>query len=199
MAKQLQRDCHRTLPRLISVSLDPKNVRLGLSLILLLFCTLSGASDNKNDDSPEVTTKVFDHDYDGGKRHSHTEVFYRRGNAHWILMITRTMEAGVTKTERGYAVGDMLVGEIDDDGDGIYETLIIENTKTNDLEVFSRRRDGTVYPVDAKTLALTKQQRADLKEFWDKAFDKDFEFVPSAKALREKLQKEEKEKTKEQK
>jgi hypothetical protein len=167
--------------------------------MLLLSCTLSGASDNKNDDGPEITTKVFDHDYDGGKRHCHTEVFYRRGTAHHILMIIRTTEAGVTKTERGYTVGDIIVTEVDDDGDGMYETLLIKNTKTNDLEVFSRRADGTVWPVDAKTLALTKQKDSDMKKFWDKAFDKDTDFVQSAKALREKLQKAEKEKTKEQK
>lgn len=129
--------------------------------MLSLSCTLSGASDNKNDDSPEITTKVFDHDYDGGKRHSHTEVFYRRGNAHHILMIIRTTEAGVTKTIRGYAVGDTVVTEVDDHGDGMYETLLIKSTKTNDLEMFSRRPDGTVRPVDAKTLALTKQQDSD--------------------------------------
>ena len=167
--------------------------------MLLLSCTLSGASDNKNDDGPEITTKVFDHDYDGGKRHCHTEVFYRRGNAHYILMIIRTTEAGVTKTERGYTVGDIIVTEVDGDGDGMYETLLIKNTKTNDLEVFSRRADGTVWPVDAKTIALTKQQDSDMKKFWDEAFDKDTDFVQSAKALREKLQKAEKEKTKEQK
>ena len=167
--------------------------------MLLLSCTLSGASDNKNDDGPEITTKVFDHDYDGGKRHCHTEVFYRRGNAQHILMIIRMTEAGVTKTERGYTVGDVIVTEVDGDGDGMYETLLIKNTKTNDLEVFSRRADGTVRPVDAKTLALIKQQDFDMKKFWDKAFDKDTDFVQSTKALREKLQKAEKDKTKEQK
>src|SRR6266481_1308414 len=164
--------------------------------MLLLSCTLSGASDNKNDGGPEITTKVFDHDYDGGKRHCHTEVFYRRGNAHHILMIIRTTEAGVTKTERGYTVGDIIVTEVDSDGDGMYETLLIKNTKTNDLEVFSRRTDGTVWPVDAKTLALTKQQDSDMKKFWDKAFDKDTDFVQSTKALREKLQKAEKDRRK---
>jgi hypothetical protein len=112
--------------------------------MLLLSCTLSGASDNRNDNGPEIITKVFDQDYDGGKRHCHTEVFYRRGNAHHILMIIRTTEAGVTKTERGYTVGDIIVTEVDGDGDGMYETLVIKNTKTNDLEVFSRRADGTV-------------------------------------------------------
>ena len=81
----------------------------------------------------------------------------------------------------------------------MYETLLIKNTKTNDLEVFSRRADGTVWPVDAKTLALIKQQDSDMKKFWDKAFDKNTDFVQSSKALREKLQKAEKEKTKEQK
>ena len=167
--------------------------------MFLLSCTLSRASDNKNDGSPEITTKVFDHDYDGGKRHCHTEVFYRRGNAHHILMIMRTTEAGVTKTERGYTVGDIIVTEVDDDGDGMYETLLIKNTKTNDLEVFSRHADGTVCAADAKTLALAKQQDSDMKKFWDKAFDKDTDFVQSTKALREKLQKAEKQKTKEQK
>jgi hypothetical protein len=38
-----------------------------------------------------------------------------------------------------------------------------------------------------------------MKKFWDKAFDKDTDFVQSAKALRDQLQKAEKEKTKEQK
>src|SRR5256885_13922116 len=166
--------------------------------MLLLSCTVSGASDNKNDDGPEITTKVFDHDYDGGKKHCHTEVFYRRGNAHHILMIIRTTEAGVTKTERGYTVGDIIVTEVDSDGDGMYETLLIRNTKTSDLEVFSRRADGTVWPVDAKTLALTKKQDSDVKKFWDKAFDKDTDFVQSAKGFRENIQKTETEKPKEQ-
>jgi hypothetical protein len=38
-----------------------------------------------------------------------------------------------------------------------------------------------------------------MKKFWDKAFDKDTDFIQSAKALRETLQKAEKEKTKEHK
>ncbi len=174
-------------------------MRLRSLLILLLSCTLSGASEDKAADSPEITTKVFDHDYDGGKRHSHTEVFYRRGNAHHVLMITRTTEAGVTKTVRAYHIGDIVVMEVDDDGDGFYETLLIENTKTDDLELFSRRADGTVWPADAKKLALSKEQHSDIRKFWDEAFGKDTDFLQSAKALREKLQKAEKEKTKEQK
>jgi len=50
-----------------------------------------------------------------------------------------------------------------------------------------------------RDFALTKQQDSDMKKFWDKAFDKDTDFVQSTKALREKLQKAEKDKTKEQK
>jgi hypothetical protein len=171
-------------------------------LILLLSCTLSWSADTKNDDSQEITSKVFEHDYNCGKTHSRTEAFYRGKARQHILLTNRTTEGGVTKTSRGYSVGDMLVTEADEDGDGIYETLIIENTKTNELEMFSRKADGSVRPVDAKTLALTKQQHVDIKKFWDKAFDKDAntqEFVESAKALRERLQKAEKEKTKEQK
>jgi hypothetical protein len=162
-------------------------------LLLFLLCACSYGADNKSRETSEVTSQVFERDLNGGKTHYRIETFFRGKTR--VLRVFRKTEAGVTTTTRSYEVGDIMVIEGD-------ELLIVENTKTNQLEMFSRQPDGSVRPVDAKTLALTKEEFEEMSKFWTKAFDKSTDvhnFVESGKALREKLKELEKAKTKEQK
>jgi hypothetical protein len=162
-------------------------------LLLFLLCAHSYGADNKSHETPEVTSEVFERDLNGGKTHYRIETFSRGKDR--VLRIFRKTEAGVTTTTRSYMVGDIMVIEGD-------EHLIVQNTKTNQLEMFSRQPDGSVRPVDATTLAVTREQFEELSKFLTKAFDKSadvHDVVESGKALNEKLKEWEKAKTKGQK
>ncbi len=85
--------------------------------------------------------------------------------------------------------------EADDDGDGLFETIIAH--RDTGMEVFTRQRDGSVQPVNAQALAAYKKKLAAITELWDKAFDKDMneeKFVQSVRQTQQKLLDAEKEK-----
>lgn len=67
----------------------------------------------------------------------------------------------------------MVAVESDEGGDGFFEQLATYRSGTEDMEVFTRQRDGTVQPVSAQTLAAFKKEHAAISEFWDNAFSKD--------------------------
>ncbi len=169
------------------------------SMILLLLSALLCRAALANDEVPQVTSKVFEHDLNGGKTHVHAETFYRGKKR--ILTILRTTEGSVTKTSRGYEVGEFEAIESDEDGDGIFESLVLYNTKTKELEAFSRDRDNSVTPVDAKTLAIHKEQLLRITSFWDETLGKGAapdKFLEAAKALKQKLSELEKQKSKDE-
>lgn len=165
---------------------------------LMLFCASLYAADPDTDETSEVTSRVLERDYEHGATHMRVETLYRGKRC--ILIIHQTTKAGITKTSRGYNVGgDLVMVESDEDGDGNFETLCIFNTKNKEIEVFTRQSNGSVKPVDAKTLAAFKEQNAVMEQFWRKAFDAETtpeNFLESGKALNKKLSDLEKEKTK---
>jgi hypothetical protein len=96
----------------------------------------------------------------------------------------------------------MVAVECDEDGDGFLETLATYRSGTDDMEVFTRQREGTVQPVSAQALAAFKKQNAAISEFWDKTFSKDAALDKLENSIREtqkKLRDAEKEKRDEKK
>jgi hypothetical protein len=120
-----------------------------------------------------------------------------------ILRVYQNFKAGHTNATRSYMLGgEMVMMEADEHGDGFFETLIVYRPSKNDMEVFTRKRDGSVSPVSAQTLAAYKKQHATITELWDKAFDKDTDadkFVDRMQDAQRKIRDAEKEKKDEKK
>ena len=101
---------------------------------------------------------------------SSDESFSRRGKRVLLTMRTKR-EAGHVSVSHAYSVaGDMLVIESDEDGDSLFETVILEHPNGRDIEVFRRSADGRVRPVGERELRLHKEQRAAIADFWSDAF-----------------------------
>jgi hypothetical protein len=67
----------------------------------------------------------------------------------------------MTVASRTYcANGKALMIESDDDGDGIFEHVMVFQPGTNDFELFVRRPDGSVKPESTKKIELLKKQEA---------------------------------------
>jgi len=170
------------------------------NVIFLLLCTLFYGNESKGSDAPEVTSKVFEKDLHGGKVHVHMETFYREKMP--ILRIWRQTEAGITKITRSYQVGDIEVIESDDKGDGTFETLILFNMKTKEMEAYLRKPDGSAIPVTEKTLAATKEQFEAIETFWNETLGKGVgteKFRDAGKELKRKLKEAEEQKHKDSK
>ena len=115
-----------------------------------------------------------------------------------IFRIHQTFTTGLTNTTRSYMVGgEMVMMEVDENGDGLFETMIVYRPSKSDLEVFDRSHDGAITPVSARTLAAYKKQHAAITGFWDHAFDKNMDgdkFVNEVQATQRKIRDSEKEK-----
>ena len=156
-------------------------MRLFATVILAAAAACSGQDPNdsitakvlEEDRDEDLTTKVFEHDRDkDGKFERRIETISRDSTA--ILRVFTKINDGVTNTSRSYQVADDLVmTESDDDGDGVFETIAIYHPAKSEMEVFTRKKDGSVQPVDAQTLAAYKRQNAAISDFWDKAYDTD--------------------------
>ena len=161
--------------------------------ILFLFCTSFVYAGDTN-----ITSKVFEKRDKDGKIDFRMETIYR-GKTKVMLITGRPNKEGVIAvTSRSYLVGGNLVmSEDDENRDGIFETIVIHRSGTNDLEIFTRQPDGSVTPADTKIVEATRKQSAVLDEFWNKAFQKemsDQELADSLLETRQKIQALDKEK-----
>lgn len=140
-----------------------------LLTILLLLVAFTGSAQDTN-----ITRKVFEYDRDkDGKPDFRVESLFR-GKERVMVVWSKPNTQGVwSVTSRAYYTGgDMVAVESDEDGDGFFEQLATYRSGTEDMEVFTRQRDGTVQPVSAQTLAAFKKQNAAIKEFWDRFWDR---------------------------
>ena len=170
--------------------------------MLILFCASVYGADNVNTNTADITTKVYEHDLDGGKGHLRAEKVYRGDKR--ILTILRTTHGGVTKTSRSCEIGDDIVMiESDDDGDGTFETFSLYRSGTKDMEMFTRQADGSVKPVSARTLKATRKQLATVNDAVEKLFQNegltDEQFEKLIEETQKKIQDAEKEKTNDKK
>jgi hypothetical protein len=125
-------------------------------------------------DTSGITNKVTEIDRNkDGKPDIRIETFYRGTDKVLVVWSESNSQGIMTVTSRSYyAGGDMVTIEGDENRDGVLETVAVYRSGTDDMEVFTRQRDGSVKPVNAQTLAAYKKQNAAISEFWNKAFDK---------------------------
>jgi hypothetical protein len=116
-----------------------------------------------------------------------------------ILRVHETFRAGKTTTTRSFMVGDeMVMMEVDEDGDSVFETTIVYHPSKKDMEVFTREPNGKPRPVSAQTLAAYKKQHTAINELWEHAFDRDMDadkFIDRMQDTQRKIRAAEKEKT----
>ncbi len=172
-----------------------------ISLIFSVGCRESHSNDEQQTKKPvkvsdgEVTTKATEVDRNkDGKADSRFETFYRGGEK--VLMVySRTDTSGVMRVNaRTYFVnGEIVLSEGDDDGDGVFETIIATHPETGDLEVFTRAVEGDVRPASTRTVAAHKKQMSAVAEFFREMPDMD-DFDEKFRAAKQKIQDAEKEK-----
>lgn len=121
----------------------------------------------------EFTTKVFERDSDNdGRSDFRMETFYRGESK--VMMITSRPDAdGVMAVEsRGYLVaGNLVLTEADEDGGGIFETIMATDPETNDIEMFVRKADGSVRPASSRLVEAHKKMFGAVAEFFDEMSD----------------------------
>jgi hypothetical protein len=125
------------------------------------------------DDASDITNKVLIKKDKDGNPVLRMETIYR-GKAKIMMIASRPNKDGVmVVTSRSYLVGgDLVATESDENHDGTLNTIAVYHPGTSDMEVFTRRSDGSVKPVGTQTLDTYKKQNAAISEFWNKAFDK---------------------------
>lgn len=121
----------------------------------------------------DITTKVFERDTDGeGSPDSRYET-HRRGQKKVLTVISRTDDKGaMTVRSRSYRVnGQVVFTEVDEDGDGVFESLVAQHPDSDALEVFVRENNGTVRPASSRVVELRRKQFAAIENFFNEAFD----------------------------
>lgn len=146
-----------------------------------------------------ITTKVFERDRDqDGRMDYRMETFFRDGRK--VLLVTSKLNADgkMAIVSRSYLVdGNMVLIEADENGDGVFETILATNPETNDYEVFTREIDGTAQPASDRVVEAYKKQMSAVEQFFDEALSKDAnpdKFEELMRAAQKKIQDAEREK-----
>ncbi|HWQ92396.1 MAG TPA: hypothetical protein VN673_12040 [Clostridia bacterium] len=161
-----------------------------------VLCSLLAILGANAQDTSDITTRVSERRNTDGSLRWRNETTFRDGTK--ILFVHHSTKGGVTNTSRSYLVGgEVAMMEVDEDGNGSFETFIVYRPEKKDIEVFTRMQDGSVQPASSKTLATLKQQHAAFDEFFMEAFDKSMDankFVDKIRRTREKVRAAEEEK-----
>jgi len=104
----------------------------------------------------------------------------------------------MTIDSRSFLVdGSMVLTEGDENGDGIFETILARHPETKAFEVFTRKADGTMQPASVRVVEAYKKQMSAVDEFFVEALGKDAnpdKFEELMRAAQKKIQDAEKEK-----
>ena len=159
----------------------------------------SGQSQDSDTSTSDITTRVFERDRDNdGKPDFRMETFYR-GDQEVMRVFSRPKAEGVmTIDSRSFLVdGSMVLTEGDENGDGIFETILARHPETKAFEVFTRKADGTMQPASVRVVEAYKKQMSAVDEFFVEALGKDAnpdKFEELMRAAQKKIQDAEKEK-----
>ena len=160
-----------------------------LVIFLLLVTAACPAQDTNG-----ITRKV----HNGTTGKFRAESFFRDGQRVMVEYSSPNKQGIWSVTSRAYFAGGKTVAiENDEDRDGFFESLIVYRSDTDDIEAFTRQRDGSVQPVSARVLHALKSQDAAFSEF-GKAISKEADPEKLEKAIRDvqkKVRDAEKEKT----
>jgi len=139
--------------------------------VLPIFCISCSRDDQQSGaDSGSVQTHRLEHDRDKDGRTDMRVDTVTRHRKDLYVRIERRLESDRWASTRSYSVSGKIVAvEEDKDGDGFYETLIVFDPSRKDLEVFSRKQDGSIVVASAEVKAGYRKMFQAIDEFWDNA------------------------------
>ncbi len=156
-------------------------------------------SQSSGDRTNGITAKVFERDRNqDGRIDFRMETFFRDGRK--VLKVTSKLNANgkMAVDSRSYLVdGNMVLTEADENGDGVFETILAMNPETKDFDVFTREADGTAQPAGARVVEAYKKQMSAVGEFFDETLGEDAnpdKFEELMRTAQKKIQDAEKEK-----
>ena len=151
-----------------------KTLALCLLLVAVVGCRDAnvgldaGKSGDADGGTNDITIKVSERDRDkDGKPDYRIEQFFRGGQRVMVVLSKLNARGVWAVGSRAYHVaGKTVLIEEDDDGDGLFETLIVYRTDSDDFEVFTREANGSVRPASRRILEAHKKQSATFADFF---------------------------------
>jgi len=136
--------------------------------VFCISCSRDDVQSGANSGAVQSHSLEYDRDKDGQTDMRVDTVTRDRKDLY--VRIERRLESDRWASTRSYSVSGKLVAvEEDKDGDGFYETLIVFDSSRKDLEVFSRKQDGSTVVASAEVKAGYRKMFQAVDEFWDNA------------------------------
>jgi len=144
--------------------------RLSTGLVFGVIFVVSVCTSCSNDENSPLVKRTFERDRDSdGKIDLRVET-HARGEVTVFRKIERRLKAGALSATRSYFVsGKTIVIEEDNDGDGLFETVVVFGATRNGLEIFFRLRDGTTAVAPSEVKETYLKMLSAVEGFWDKA------------------------------
>jgi hypothetical protein len=131
-----------------------------LTILLMFACASVYGADTLTNTADDLSTNVVNVSGKDGHPDTRIETVYR-GKTKVVMIMSHRNAKGATAVTRSYLVGGrMVMAEIDEDGDGRFESVTVWNPSTEDFEMFTREADGSLKPVSTAVLQATKKQKA---------------------------------------
>jgi len=139
---------------------------------ILLVCLTGFLIGNGSGCAKDWTVEYFTRDTDkDGIVDVQIEVT-RRGSEKIMSTLRRKIPANRWSTFRFiYVAGDLVQLESDEDGDGMFESVVFYNPGKNEIEMFTRDQTGKMTPEDTEALRKFKIQRSEMNAFWKDFYD----------------------------
>jgi hypothetical protein len=137
------------------------------SAIVIAITTASAMALNASDITREVAERDRDKD---GKPDFRVESYSRDGQRLMTVYSRWTAQGTWVVTSRAFHAGGAIVAtESDKDQDGVFESLVVNHAGTDEMEGFSRQRDGSVQPQPRQALDASRKRKAAISDLVDKA------------------------------
>ena len=135
--------------------------------IMILLAATCGMAQNANDPIREVSERDRDKD---GKPDFRVESFSRDGQRLMTVYSRLTPQGTWVVTSRAFHAGGAIIAtESDKDQDGFFESLVVNNTGTDEMEGFTRQRDGAIKPMPPQALDASRKRKAAITDLVEKA------------------------------
>ena len=133
--------------------------------VMILLAATSGMAQNANDPIREVSDRDKD-----GKPDFRVESFSRDGQRLMTVYSRLTPQGTWVVTSRAFHAGGAIIAtETDKDQDGFFESLVVNNTGTDEMEGFTRQRDGSIKPMPQQALDASRKRKAAITDLVEKA------------------------------
>lgn len=145
--------------------------------IVLLVCFSVSCSKQNADavtkpDTNSVTKKIVEQDRDGdGKPDLRIET-QKRGKTTVFIKREKKLTNGAWSAVRNFMIsGHEILIEEDKDGDGFFQTRIVFDQQSDDLEVFLLHKDGSVVVAASETREAYRRMFSAVKDIWSNPLD----------------------------